>query len=178
MSLDSVCNILDNQRKPVSKDKRVSGIYPYYGANGIQDYVDNYIFDGTFLLVGEDGSVINPDNSPVINWATGKIWVNNHSHILSEKQDIANLRYVYYYLSTTDVSSLVRGMPPKLNQQNLKSIQIPVPSLAEQEKIVGILDNFEILIRDISIGLPAEIDGRRKQYEYYRNKLLTFPQVV
>ncbi len=62
--LGEVCIILDNERKPISKEKRENGMYPYYGANGIQDYVDNYIFDGTFLLVGEDGSVINADNTP------------------------------------------------------------------------------------------------------------------
>ena len=101
--LENVCEILDNQRKSVAKDKRKSGFYPYYGTNGIQDYVDNYIFDGTFLLIGEDGSVINKDNSPVVNWAVGKIWVNNHAHILKEKPEIANLRYVYYLLQTIDM---------------------------------------------------------------------------
>ena len=83
-SLGIVCEILDNQRKPITKKNRKAGVYPYYGANGIQDYVDNYIFDGTFLLMGEDGSVINKDNSPVLTWATGKIWVNNHAHVLRE----------------------------------------------------------------------------------------------
>ena len=71
--LGDVCEILDNQRKPIEKDKRKGGIYPYYWANGIQDYVDNYIFDETFLLIGENGSVINKDNSPVLNWSVGKI---------------------------------------------------------------------------------------------------------
>ena len=178
MPLSEVCNILDNKRKPVSKGDRVKGIYPYYGANGLQDYVNDYIFDGTFLLIGEDGSVINQDNSPVLNWATGKIWVNNHSHILSEKSDIAKLRFVYFYLSTIDVSSMVRGVPPKLNQQNLKSIIIPIPPIEEQERIVSILDKFDALVNDISIGLPAEINGRRQQYEYYRDKLLSFEEVA
>ena len=174
MALCEVVDILDSQRRPVTKGDRVAGKYPYYGANGIQDYVDNYIFDGTFLLVGEDGSVINKDNSPVLNWASGKIWVNNHAHILKEKPEIASLRYLYFFLSTTDVSGIVRGTPPKLNQQNLKNIQIPVPSLAEQERIVSILDKFDALVNDISDGLPAEINARRQQYEYYRDKLLNF----
>ena len=78
-ALGDVVEILDSQRKPVTKKDRQSGIYPYYGANGIQDYVNDYIFDGTFLLMGEDGSVINKDNTPVLTWATGKIWVNNHA---------------------------------------------------------------------------------------------------
>lgn len=95
--LGNIVNILDNQRKPVSKDKRIQGDIPYFGANGIQDWVNDYIFDGTFLLVGEDGSVINKDNTPVLNWATGKIWVNNHAHILSEKKEEAVLRYIFFH---------------------------------------------------------------------------------
>ena len=170
--LGEIVDILDNQRKPVAKGKRNSGNIPYYGANGIQDWVDNYIFDGTFLLVGEDGSVINKDNSPVLNWASGKIWVNNHAHILAEKKNEANLRYVYFALSKTDVSSIVRGIPPKLNQQNLRSIAIPVPPLPVQEEIVKILDAFTSLEAE----LEAELEARKKQYEYYRNQLLSFDE--
>jgi type I restriction enzyme S subunit len=92
-----VCDILDSQRKPVTRKDRKAGIYPYYGANGIQDYVSDYIFDGTFLLMGEDGSVINKDNSPVLTLTNGKIFVNNHAHILSEKPNVM-LRFLYHYL--------------------------------------------------------------------------------
>ena len=156
-----------NLRKPVAKDKRNKGDYPYYGANGIQDYVDDYIFDGTFLLFGEDGSVINADKSPVLHWATGKIWVNNHAHILKESPK-ARLRYLYYCLQSTDVSDIVRGVPPKINQANMRDIPIPLPSLSEQERIVGILDTFTSSIEN----LKAQISLRRKQYEHYRDKLL------
>ena len=171
--LGEVCEILDSQRKPVSKGNRIAGQYPYYGANGIQDYVNEYLFDGTFILVGEDGSVINADNSPIINWAEGRIWVNNHAHILAEINGI-KLRYLYYALQLTDVSDIVRGTPPKLNQANLKNILIPIPPIELQEKIVAILDRFEALVNDISKGLPAEIEAQKTRYEYYRNKLLTF----
>lgn len=170
--LGEIVNILDNQRRPVAKEKRKKGNIPYYGANGIQDWVDDCIFDGTFLLVGEDGSVINKDNTPVLNWATGKIWVNNHAHILSEKIEEANLRYIYFILSKTDVSSIVRGVPPKLNQMNLKGIKIPVPPMPVQEEIVGVLDAFTALEAE----LEAELEARKRQYEYYRNKLLTFDE--
>lgn len=170
--LGKIVNILDNQRRPVAREKRKKGNIPYYGANGIQDWVEDYIFDGTFLLVGEDGSVINKDNTPILNWATGKIWVNNHAHILSEKIEEANLRYVYFILSKTDVSSIIRGMPPKLNQLNLRGIKIPVPPLPVQEEIVRILDVFSSLEAE----LEAELEARKKQYEYYRNKLLTFDE--
>ena len=172
--LGEVCEILDSQRKPVSKGKRNAGKYPYYGANGIQDYVDNYIFNGTFLLIGEDGSVINADKSPVINWATGKIWVNNHAHILSELINIAYLRYLYYVLQTVDVSNIVRGTPPKLNQANLREIEIPVPPLEVQRKIVEYLDNFS----ELTAELEAELEARKKQYEYYRDNLLNFSQIA
>ncbi len=165
--LGEVCEVLDSQRKPVSKGNRVHGEIPYYGANGIQDYVNKYIFDGTFLLLGEDGSVINKDNSPILHWATGKIWVNNHAHILQENSE-AKLRYLYYYLQCIDVSDIVRGMPPKINQANMCNILIPIPSLSEQERIVGILDTFTAAIDN----LKAQIAQRRKQYEYYRDQLL------
>lgn len=165
--LAEVCEVLDSQRKPVSKGKRRAGIYPYYGANGIQDYVDDFIFDGTFLLLGEDGSVINEDKSPILHWAIGKIWVNNHAHILKENSN-ASLRYLYYILQCTDVSDIVRGMPPKINQANMCNILLPIPSLAEQQRIVGILDTFTSAIDN----LKAQIAQRRKQYEFYRDQLL------
>ena len=167
--LGEVCNILDNQRKPVTKEDRTNGEYPYYGANGVLDYVDDYIFDGTFLLIGEDGSVINKDNSPVLTWATGKIWVNNHAHIISEKEGLL-LRFLYFYLQTLDVSPIVRGTPPKINQQNLKNIVVPVPPLQIQEEIVRILDTFT----ELTAELTAELTLRKKQYEFYRDKLLSF----
>ena len=164
--LEEVCEILDSQRKPVAKGNRNQGIYPYYGANGIQDYVDDYIFDGTFLLLGEDGSVINKDKSPVLHWATGKIWVNNHAHILKENNN-ALLRFIFYILQCTDVSDIVRGVPPKINQANMRNIQLPVPSISEQKRIAGILDTFTASIDN----LKKQIFQRRKQYEYYRDQL-------
>lgn len=91
--LEECCTILDNKRKPVTKSMREAGIYPYYGANGIQDYVSDYIFNGTFVLVGEDGSVITEKGTPVVTWAVGKIWVNNHAHIVCEKDGVL-LRYL------------------------------------------------------------------------------------
>ncbi|BAW65604.1 restriction endonuclease subunit S [Helicobacter pylori] len=171
--LGEVCEILDNRRIPIAKNKRNPGIYPYYGANGIQDYIDSYIFDGDFVLVGEDGSVINKDNTPVVNWASGKIWVNNHAHVLQTKNKL-KLKFLYFYLQTIDVSYCVAGTPPKINQENLKKITIPIPPLEIQQEIVKILDQFSTLTTDLLAGIPAEIEARKKQYEYYREKLLTF----
>ena len=165
--LEDCCNILDNERKPVTKSARIKGEYPYYGANGIQDYVSDYIFDGTFVLVGEDGSVINKNGNPVVTWAEGKIWVNNHAHVIKEKENVL-LRYLYYYIQTINVSVLIHGNIPKLNQGDFRNLRIAVPPLEVQCEIVHILDDFTLL----SAELSAELKARQKQYEYYRNEML------
>ncbi len=169
-TIEETCDILDSQRKPISKSKRKSGTFPYYGANGIQDWVDGYIFDGTYILMGEDGSVINKDNTPVLNWVSGKIWVNNHAHILKEGNNQVDLRFIYYILQTVDVSGIVRGVPPKINQANLKGITIPLPPLSIQQQIVEILDTFT----DSISNLQEELELREKQMEFYRENLLSF----
>ncbi len=170
--LGEVCEILDNRRIPIAKNKRNPGIYPYYGANGIQDYIDSYIFDGDFVLVGEDGSVINKDNTPVVNWASGKIWVNNHAHVLQTKNEL-KLKFLYFYLQTIDVSYCVAGTPPKINQENLKQITIPIPPLEIQQEIVKILDAFT----ELNTELNTELKARKKQYQYYQNMLLDFNDI-
>lgn len=168
--LGDVCEVLDYKRKPITKSKRILGEYPYYGANGIQDYVNSYIFSGTFILMGEDGSVIKKDNSPILHWIeNGKIWVNNHAHVLGRLDSKYDLKYIFYYLSTVDVSSIVKGTPPKINQENMRNIRIPIPSIETQEKIVEILDKFTNYVTE----LQAELQARTKQYEYYRDMLLS-----
>ena len=167
--LGEVCEILDNKRKPVTKSAREYGEYPYYGANGIQDYVSDYIFDGTFVLVGEDGSVITKNGNPVVTWAEGKIWVNNHAHIIAEKKGVL-LRYLFHYIQIIDIAHLVHGNIPKLTGGDFKALSIPVPPLPVQEEIVRILDNFTKLTAE----LTAELTARRAQYEYYRDALLKF----
>ena len=172
-ALEKCCVILDKKRKPITKSARTNGEYPYYGANGIQDYVDNYIFDGTYILVGEDGSVITKRGTPVITWATGKIWVNNHAHIIEEISGVS-LRYLYHFLQTVDVTPLIHGNIPKLTGKDFKNISIPVPPLPVQEEIVRILDSFTSLTAELQTKLQAELQARQKQYEYYRDQLLTF----
>ena len=136
----------DSKRRPISKIDRAVGEYPYYGANGIQDHVNDYIFDGDYLLVGEDGSVLTKENTPVINWASGKFWVNNHAHVLSPKDD-TSLKLISYLLSGVKIDGLVTGIPPKLNQDNLNTISIPLPpSPAEQDKIASCLSAMDDLI--------------------------------
>lgn len=166
--LEDCCNLLDKKRKPITKASREAGEYPYYGANGIQDYVADYIFDGTFVLVGEDGSVITKSGTPVVTWAEGKIWVNNHAHIIEEKDGVM-LRYLYHYLQTIDVTSLVHGNIPKLTGGDFKALKIAVPPLEVQREIVRMLDSFMLLTAE----LTAELTARKKQYEFYRNQLLS-----
>ena len=162
------CNILDRKRKPITKAARESGKYPYYGANGIQDYVADYIFEGTFILVGEDGSVITPTGTPVVNWAKGKIWVNNHAHIVEEKEGVL-LRYLYHYIQTVDVTSLIHGNIPKLTGGDFKALSIPVPPIEVQRELVRILDSFTLLTAE----LTAELAARKKQYDFFSQKLLS-----
>lgn len=167
--LEECCQILDNKRKPITKGSRVAGEYPYYGANGVQDYVADYIFDGKYVLVGEDGSVITPSGNPVVNWAEGKIWVNNHAHIISEKEGVL-LRYLFHYLQTINIAPLIHGNIPKLTGGDFRALDIPVPPLPVQEEIVRILDT----LTELQAELQAELQKRLQQYNYYRDKLLSF----
>lgn len=174
MKLGEICDNYDRKRKPVTASNRKPGPYPYYGASGIVDYVESFIFDGDYLLVSEDGANLLARTTPIAFSIKGKNWVNNHAHIL-KFHDMCTQKYVEYYINMIDVSQYVSGgAQPKLNQENLNKISIPVPPLSEQQRIVSILDKFESLVNDLTTGLPAEIAAVQEQYEYYRNKLLTF----
>ena len=173
-TLSEVAENLDSKRKPVAKGGRSLGIYPYYGASGIVDYVDSFIFDGDYLLVSEDGANLVVRKTPIAFSISGKTWVNNHAHVL-KFDNMINQKFVNYYLNYLDLSPYITGAAqPKLNQQNLNNIKIPYPSLEIQSRIVQILDNFDMVCNDLNIGLPKEIELRQKQYEYFREKLLTF----
>lgn len=173
-TLDAISKNLDSKRKPVRSSDRKSGQYPYYGASGIVDYVIDYIFDGDYLLISEDGANLLARNTPIAFSISGKTWVNNHAHVL-QFDNYVTRRLVEIYLNSIDLSKYISGAAqPKLNKENLNKIPIPIPPLSEQERIVSILDKFDALVNDLSSGLPAEIKARRQQYEYYRNQLLTF----
>lgn len=139
-SLGDICENLDKQRIPITKNKRVSGKYPYYGASGIVDYVDSYLFDEELLLVSEDGANLLARTYPIAFSIVGKNWVNNHAHVLRFPSQTAQ-RFIELYLNSIRLETYVSGMAqPKLNQKSLNSIPVPVPPLAEQERIVAILD--------------------------------------
>lgn len=174
--LGELAENLDSMRKPVTSGLREAGDIPYYGASGIVDYVKDYIFDGDFLLVSEDGANLVARSTPIAFSISGKSWVNNHAHILRFKT-YAERRYVEYYLNSIDLTPYISGAAqPKLNQKNLNSIKIPNPSPEEKIRIVAILEKFDALTNSISEGLPREIELRQKQYEYYRDLLLSFPK--
>ncbi|MFN9176569.1 MAG: restriction endonuclease subunit S, partial [Synechocystis sp.] len=138
--LGELAENLDFMRKPVTSGLRDSGKIPYYGASGIVDYVKDYIFDGDFLLVSEDGANLVARNTPIAFSISGKSWVNNHAHIL-KFNTYAERRYIEYYLNSIDLTPYISGSAqPKLNQKNLNSIKIPNPSLTIQAEIVRILD--------------------------------------
>lgn len=144
--LEDVCEILDNQRIPVTSKDRTKGIYPYYGANGIQDYVDDYIFDDELVLLAEDGGNFGSKEKPIAYRVSGKCWVNNHAHVLKAK-DCIDIDYLCYSLMFYDVSSLVNGATrQKLNQAVMRKMTIPLPELEKQHEIVLKLDKVIHLI--------------------------------
>ena len=175
-TLGELAENLDSKRKPITSGLREAGNIPYYGASGIVDYVKDYIFDGDFLLVSEDGANLLARNTPIAFSISGKTWVNNHAHVL-KFDTYAERRYVEYYLNSIDLTPYISGAAqPKLNKKNLESIRIPNPSPTEKERIVAILDKFDTLVNSLTEGLPREIELRQQQYEYYRDLLLSFPK--
>ena len=175
-ALGDLAENLDSKRKPITSGLREAGEIPYYGASGIVDYVKDYIFDGDYLLVSEDGANLLARNTPIAFSISGKTWVNNHAHVL-KFETYAERKYVEYYLNSIDLTPYISGAAqPKLNKKNLESINIPNPAPKEKERIVAILDKFDSLTCSIKDGLPREIELRQKQYEYYRDLLLSFPK--
>ncbi len=174
--LGDLAENFDSKRKPITSGLREAGGIPYYGASGIVDYVKDYIFDGDYLLVSEDGANLLARNTPIAFSISGKSWVNNHAHVL-KFDTYAERRYVEYYLNSIDLTPYISGAAqPKLNKKNLEGIFVPNPTLKEKERIVALLDKFDALTTSITEGLPREIELREKQYAYYRDLLLSFPK--
>ena len=135
--IGDVCENLDSRRIPITKADRKSGEYPYYGASGIVDSVDNYIFDGDYLLVSEDGANLLARTTPIAFSVSGKIWVNNHAHILSFAE-LDTQRFVEYFFASISVAEYVTGAAqPKLTQSALNDITLPFPVLSIQKRVVS-----------------------------------------
>lgn len=144
--LDNVVEFLDTMRKPLEGAKRISGPYPYYGASGIVDYVDGYLFDEELILLSEDGANITDRNYPVCFLASGKYWVNNHAHVLHTKQGNEN-NFICNALERKDYTQYNTGMAmPKLNKETCKKIPISCPGFEEQKKIGDYFRNLDHLI--------------------------------
>jgi type I restriction enzyme S subunit len=143
--ISEVAIFLNNKRVPLSsleREKR-KGVYPYYGASGIVDFIDDYAFEGTYLLISEDGENLRTRNTPIAFKASGQFWVNNHAHILDEKED-GILDYLEYYFSVLNLTPYLTGaVQPKLNKANLDSIEIPVPPKNERFSINKILNSLK-----------------------------------
>lgn len=129
-TLGHFIEIHDSKRIPLNKKQRSerNGPYPYYGAASIMDYVDDYLFDGVYVLAGEDGSVIKDDGTPVLQYVWGKFWVNNHAHVLRGKNGISS-EHLLLFLRQVDIRAFVTGaVQLKISQKNLKSIPFLMPS--------------------------------------------------
>lgn len=154
VKLEDVAEILDSRRIPITASARVKGSYPYYGANGIQDYVNRYIFDDELVLLAEDGGNFGSETKPIAYRVSGKCWVNNHAHVLKAKSCI-DIDYLCYSLMFYDVSSLVNGATrQKLTQKDMRNMIILLRDREEQIYIVKLLNSI------ISI-----IEKRNKQLE-------------
>ncbi len=144
--LGEVVEFLDTMRKPLEGAKRISGPYPYYGASGIVDYVDGYLFDEELILLSEDGANITDRNYPVCFLTSGKYWVNNHAHVLKTKEGNEN-NFICNSLERKDYKQYNTGMAmPKLNQEVCKGIPISCPTFAEQKKIGDYFRRLDHLI--------------------------------
>ena len=144
--LEEVCEILDSKRVPITAKDRVAGPYPYYGANGVQDYVAEYIFDDELVLLAEDGGHFGSADKPIAYRVSGKCWVNNHAHVLKAK-DCIDIDYLCYSLMFRDVSDIVNGATrQKLTQADMRKIEIPLLPIEEQKSVVAKISKvFELI---------------------------------
>ena len=144
--IEDCCEILDSKRIPITAKNRTPGPYPYYGANGIQDYVDNYIFDDELVLLAEDGGNFGSTEKPIAYRVSGKCWVNNHAHVLKPRNGI-DVDYLCYSLMFYDTNGLVNGATrQKLTQSTLKKMSIPKRTVKQQLQIVQELNTIKKLI--------------------------------
>jgi type I restriction enzyme, S subunit len=158
--LGDLTDNFDGIRVPVKESDRHPGPYPYYGASGVVDYIDSYLFDGEYLLIAEDGENLRTRNTPVAFLAHGKFWVNNHAHIVRANSE-ADTRFLMYALSAKDISGYLTGSTmPKLTQGNMNRILLLIPPLSEQRaiaRILGALDDKIDLTRRMNETLESMV---------------------
>ena len=149
-TVGEIIEIHDSKRIPLSgadRTKMEKKIYPYYGAASLMDFVDNYIFDGKYLLLGEDGTVVDDAGYPILQYVWGQFWVNNHAHILTGRlgYDVESL---YMLFKQTPVKSIVTGaVQPKISQANLRSVQVVIPPEHNLREYNGLVEPLFSLFR-------------------------------
>lgn len=175
-TLGELCDVLDSRRKPITKKDRVAGVYPYYGATGILDYVSGWIFDEELVLLGEDGAKWTSGEQSAFK-INGKTWVNNHAHVLRPKRDRISDTYLIYNLNFQNLMPYITGTTvPKLNQEKMRSITIPLPPLPEQERIVAKLDKAFEAIDKVKANAEKNLNNAKEIYNI--NKELIFKTVL
>lgn len=163
-----LCDIYDFKYGKGNNIPKEGGAYPVYGGNGIVGYHNEYNSEDT-PVIGHIGAYAG-----LVQWAKGKHFVTYNGVICRHKNKDVNKKFAYYLLLSQDFLSSQKGAQPFVSYDALKKPFVKIPPLAEQERIVSILDRFDTFCNDLTSGLPAEIEARQKQYEYYRDKLLTF----
>lgn len=149
-TVDNLINLFDSMRRPMSSLDRsgMEQIYPYYGAASLMDYVDNYIFDGIYGLLGEDGTVMDDNGYPTMQYVWGKFWVNNHAHIFQGKNGYST-EMVYLILKNTVVRNAVTGaVQLKINQENLRKLPVVVPCDNDLTQLYAMIDKMFLSIRE------------------------------
>ena len=171
--LGEVCDVLDSLRKPITKRNRTSGPYPYYGATGIVDYVNGYIFDEPLVLVGEDGAKWE-SGARTAFIVEGKCWVNNHAHVLRPHRAVLLDEWLVHWLVHSDVTEFVSGLTvPKLTQGRLREIPIPLPPLPEQRRIVDLLDRAFEGLAVAAANAEKNLDNARELFESHLQSVFT-----
>lgn len=171
--LGECCDILDSKRKPITKNKRILGDIPYYGATGILDYVKDYIFDEKLVLIGEDGAKWGAgENTAYI--IDGKSWVNNHAHAIRPNRQCIIDEFLVFYLNYSDLSDKITGVTvPKLNQEKMRGIILPVPSLSEQQQIVSFLDSEFEKIDALKANAETQLQAAKDLFQKALKEMLT-----
>ena len=145
VSFGDVTDNFDKKRIPLSAAQREKrqGKYRYYGAQGVIDWVDDYIFDGTYLLIAEDGENLKSKKSNIAQLASGKFWVNNHAHVIQCKKGY-DIRYLCYLINLTDLSGYITGSAqPKLSQSSMNAIVLPMPKFEIQKEVADFIEKFD-----------------------------------
>ena len=150
-TVSEIIELHDSKRIPLSSRERadLAKIYPYYGATSVMDYVDRYLFDGIYLLLGEDGTVVDSKGFPILQYVEGKFWVNNHAHIITGKNGFT-VETLYLLFSLTNVQSIITGaVQPKISQANLNKVPVIIPSKAELSAFDAIIQPIFAQIRNL-----------------------------